>query len=112
MGVAAAVFSAAVAARQYMNRRKPYQAIWAVALAMFAAAALFETAGEAFGWSGATYKGYYLFGGLLNVGWLGIGSLLMMVPARTGRIAIIAMVVISIVDLVSVLIAHTNLHVL
>src|SRR5260370_40654909 len=88
--------SAAVAARQYMNRRKPYQAIWAVALAMFAAAALFETAGGAFRRSGATFKGYYLFRGLLHVGGLGIGSLLLLVPARPGRIALIALGVLSI----------------
>ena len=99
---------AAVVARQYLNRRKPYQATWAVALAMFAAAALFETAGEAFGWSEATYKGYYLFGGLLNVGWLGLGSLLLLIPPRAGRIATIAMVVVSVVALVAVLISHTD----
>jgi hypothetical protein len=99
---------AAVVARQYLNRRKPYQATWAVALAMFAAAALFETAGEAFGWSDATYKGYYLFGGVLNVGWLGLGSLLLLIPPRAGRIATISMVVVSIVALVSVLVAHTD----
>jgi hypothetical protein len=99
---------AAVVARQYSSRRKPYQAIWAVALAMFAAAALFETAGEAFGWSDATYKGYYLFGALLNVGWLGLGSLSLLIPPRAGRIATIAMVVVSIVALVSVILAHTN----
>ena len=99
---------AAVVARQYLGRRKPYQAIWGVALAMFAAAALFETAGEAFGWSDATYKGYYLFGGLLNVAWLGLGALLLQVPVRAGRIATIAMVVVSFVALVSVLVAHTD----
>ncbi len=103
---------AAVVARQYLNRRKPYQATWAIALAMFAAAAIFETAGEAFGWSDPTYKGYYLFGGLLNVGWLGLGSLLLLVAPRAGRIAIIAMVVISIVALVSVLVAHTDAELL
>src|SRR4030088_1775257 len=75
---------AAVVARQYLNRRKPYQAIWAVALAMFAAAALFETAGLALGWSDGTYKGYYLFGGLLNVGWIGLGSLPLLRSPRDG----------------------------
>jgi hypothetical protein len=83
-----------------------------VALAMFAAAALFETAGQAFGWSDATYRGYYLFGGLLNVGWLGLGSLLLLASPRTGRIAITVMVLISIVALVTVLIAHTDPHLL
>ena len=99
---------AAVVARQYLSRRKPYQAIWALALAMFAAAALFETAGEALGWSDATYKGYYLFGGILNVGWLGLGSLLLLTSPRVGKYAIIGMAVISVVGLALVLAAHTD----
>jgi hypothetical protein len=99
---------AAVVARQYLNRRKPYQAIWAIALAMFAAAALFETAGLAFGWSDGTYKGYYLFGGLLNVGWLGLGSLLLLSSPRTGRIATMVMVLISVGALFAVIAAHTD----
>jgi len=99
---------AVVVARQYSRRRKPYQAIWALALSMFAAAALFETAGQAFGWSDATYKGYYLFGGVLNVGWLGLGSLLLLTSHRAGRIATIVMIVISAVGLVAVLAAHTD----
>jgi hypothetical protein len=99
---------AAVVARQYSRRRKPYQAIWALALAMFAAAALFETAGQAFGWSDATYKGYYLFGGVLNVGWLGLGSLLILTSHRVGRISTIVMIVISVAGLVAVLVAHTD----
>jgi hypothetical protein len=99
---------AAVVARQYLTRRKPYQAVWAVALAMFAAAAFFETAGEAFGWSDPAYKGYYLFGGLLNVGWLGLGSLLLLTSPRAGRIAMTAMVLVSLGALVAVLISHTD----
>jgi hypothetical protein len=99
---------AAVVARQYLSRRKPYQAIWAVALAMFAAAAFFETAGQAVGWSDPTYKGYYLFGGLLNVGWLGLGSLLLLTSPRAGRIATIVMVLISVIALVAVLMSHTD----
>lgn len=99
---------AVVVGRQYLTRRKPYQAIWAIALAMFGVAALFETFGEAAGWSDATYKGYYLFGGLLNVGWLGLGSLLLLVPARAGRVAVTVMVVVSLISLVALLASHTN----
>lgn len=106
-GAVGAAF-AAVVARQYMRRRKAYQAVWALALAMFAAAALFETAGQAFGWSDATYKGYYLFGGVLNVGWLGLGSLLILSSARVGRIAMFVMIVISLAGLAAVLAAHTD----
>jgi hypothetical protein len=97
-----------VVGRQYLTRRKPYQAIWALALAMFGVAAAFETVGQLAGWSDATYKGYYLFGGLLNVGWLGTGSLLLLVPPRVGRWAVIVMAVISLICVVAVLISHTN----
>ena len=99
---------AAVVGRQYLARRRPHQAIWALALAMFALAALFESAGQAFGWSDATYKGYYLFGGLLNVGWLGIGSLLLLTSPRAGQVAVIAMVVLSVIGLIAVLLSHTD----
>lgn len=94
--------------RQYLARRKSYQAIWAVALAMFGAAAAFETIGVLAGWSDATYKGYYLFGGLLNVGWLGIGSLVILATPRVGRAAVMVMVVISLICVVAVLMSHTN----
>ena len=99
---------AVVVGRQYLARRKPYQAVWALALAMFGVAAAFESVGQLAGWSDATYKGYYLFGGLLNVGWLGIGSLLLMVSPRVGRVAVMVMVLISLISVVAVLLAHTN----
>jgi hypothetical protein len=99
---------AVVVGRQYATRRKPYQAIWALALAMFGVAAAFETVGQLAGWSDATYKGYYLFGGLLNVGWLGTGSLLLLVPPRVGRATVIAMTVVSLICVVAVLMSHTN----
>jgi hypothetical protein len=99
---------AAVVGRQYLSRRKQYQAVWAVALAMFAAAALFEAAGQAFGWSDGSYKGYYLFGGLLNVAWLGLGSLLLITSPRAGQIATFVMVLISVVGLLAVIAAHTD----
>jgi hypothetical protein len=99
---------AVVVGRQYASRRKTYQAIWALALAMFGIAAAFETAGQLAGWSDATYKGYYLFGGLLNVGWLGIGSLLLLTSPRVGRVAVIVMALISLICVVAVLASHTN----
>jgi hypothetical protein len=99
---------AAVVGRQYLSRRKPYQAVWALALAMFAVAAAFETAGQAAGWSNAAYKGYYLFGGILNVGWLGLGSLLLITSRGTGRVAVIVTAAISVVGLAAVLVAHTD----
>ncbi len=101
-GILGALFSAAVL-RQYAARRKPHQLAWGVALAMFAIAALFEVSGIRFGWSGVTYKGYYLFGAVLNVGWLGVGTLQLLAPKRVGQVGSTAMALITVFAIPSVL---------
>jgi hypothetical protein len=70
---ASAAFAAAVL-RQYAARRRPHQLAWGIALAMFAVASLALTAGVAAGWSPFSFKVYYLFGAVLNVPWLALGT--------------------------------------
>jgi len=70
---ASAAFAAAVL-RQYAARRRPYQLAWGIALSMFAAASLALTVGVAAGWTPLTFKLYYLFGAVLNVPWLALGT--------------------------------------
>ena len=71
--VASAAFAAAVL-RQYAARRRPHQLAWGIALSMFAVASLALTAGVAAGWSPLSFKLYYLFGAVLNVPWLALGT--------------------------------------
>jgi hypothetical protein len=70
---ASAAFAAAVL-RQYVARRRPHQLAWGVALAMFALASLALTTGVAAGWTPVGFKVYYLFGAMLNVPWLALGT--------------------------------------
>jgi hypothetical protein len=60
--------------RQYAARRRPYQLAWGIALSMFAVASLALTVGVAAGWSPFSFKLYYLFGAVLNVPWLALGT--------------------------------------
>lgn len=109
--LAAALTGAAFAAlvlRDYAVRRRPYQLVWGAALAMFAIAALFETQGVAAGWSVATYKGYYLFGGLLNVGWLGVGTLYLLAPRRVAEIGAALMAGYTVMAVLAVAVAHVS----
>jgi hypothetical protein len=71
---ASAAFAAAVL-RQYVARRRPHQLAWGVALAMFALASLALTTGVAAGWTPVGFKLYYLFGAMLNVPWLALGTM-------------------------------------
>jgi hypothetical protein len=70
---AAAAFAAAVL-RQYTRRRRPYQLAWGVALSMFAVASLALAVGVSAGWTPLSFKLYYLFGAVLNVPWLALGT--------------------------------------
>jgi hypothetical protein len=74
---ASAAFAVAVL-RQYARRRRPYQLAWGVALTLFAVASLALAAGVAAGWRPLGFKVYYLFGAILNVPWLALGTVLLL----------------------------------
>ncbi|MFN2614529.1 MAG: hypothetical protein ABR552_06895 [Actinomycetota bacterium] len=61
--------------RQFARRKRTYQLAWGVALAEFAVATLavaLAVGGD--GWDPTLYRLYWLFGALLTVPWLALGS--------------------------------------
>ena len=75
--VATALIAAAFAARLgggAVARPAAYRACWAIGFACFAAGAGAEAYGAAYGWSPVTFRIYYLAGGVLAVGMLGLGA--------------------------------------
>lgn len=102
-----AVFGLALL-NQYRSRRKPYQAIWGAALIMFGIAALCEAIGLAAGWSAGDYKAYYLFGALLNVGWLAVGEVYLLARGRPAQAAVAVMAIITVVSIIRVVIATAD----
>jgi hypothetical protein len=81
---ASAAFATAVL-RQYASRRRPHQLAWGVGLAMFAVASLALTVGVAAGWTPIGFKVYYLFGAVLNVPWLALGTVSLLAGPLTRR---------------------------
>lgn len=95
--IVSAVFTVLVA-RQYLVRRKPYQLIWAIALAVWTIAVLAETVAAVQGaWEPLTYRIYYAAGALMVAAWLGVGSLFLI---ASRRVALVALVIIAAVSLV------------
>jgi hypothetical protein len=109
-GLVGLVFGALVL-RQFAQRRRPYQAAWGFALLLFGAAALFEAAGVSGGWTPAEYRAYYLLGGILNVGWLGCGSIYIL-NRRAGHAAVIVMALVTVAAVPAVVISPTDAHLL
>lgn len=48
---------------------------WGASVAMFAVASLMLLGGELVGWNEVTFRTFYLFGAVLNVPWLALGSI-------------------------------------
>jgi hypothetical protein len=74
--VVSAIFTGLVFSH-WLSRRKPYQLAWSLGLGLYALAAATQFLAEAYGWTVATYKAYYLVAAPL-VAVLGIGSVLLL----------------------------------
>lgn len=105
IAVAAAAAFATAVLLQYSQRHKPYQLAWGVALSLFAIASLALTLGVAVGWSPSNFKLYYLFGAILNVPWLALGTVLLLGRPTTARVYLGCLLAFSAASLVLVVLA-------
>lgn len=80
----ATVFAQATFVR-YTRRHRRQDRAWAIALAMYALASAALATGESTGWDEATFRVFYLFGAVLNVAWLGLGTLELLFGESVGR---------------------------
>jgi hypothetical protein len=104
---ASAAFAVAVL-RQYAARRRPYQLAWGVALTMFAVASLALLVGVTSGWTPLSFKVYYLFGAVLNVPWLALGTVELLAARATGRAYVAGLAVFTVLSLVLVVLARVD----
>lgn len=77
----AAAFAVAIGDR-WMARRRAHELAWAVSLVMFGAASFALFVGVATGWTPLSFRAFYLFGAILNVPWLALGSVLLLNEGR------------------------------
>ena len=82
----AGAFGAATFER-WLERRRRHELAWSVALAFFAAGALSLWAGAALGWNGPTFRLFYLFGAIVNVPALALGTVYLLAGRRVGDVA-------------------------
>jgi hypothetical protein len=69
---------------QWRERRRSYQAVWAIGMLWYGLSAGTEFLGGAFGWSELLYRAWYLIGAIWVAGWLGLGTVLLLGKTRFG----------------------------
>jgi hypothetical protein len=106
--IAAAVSSvfAVLLLLQYSKKRKIQQLAWGVSMAMFALASFVVMYGTSQGWDPTSYKIFYLFGAMLNVPWLALGSIALLNKRELTMSALVLVAVLSIFGFFKVISSH------
>ncbi len=106
--VISAIF-AAYMARRYAARRRPHQLVWAIGLSMFAVANGAALLARTNGATALEYQLFYLFGAILNVAWLALGTLYLLAPPRVAAAALWAVLALTAVSAVIVFTSPVDL---
>ncbi|CAM8657156.1 hypothetical protein MCETE4_01936 [Acidimicrobiia bacterium] len=77
-------FALSTLERWLANRRR-HEAAWTVSLLLFAAGSASLWVGAAIGWDEWSFKAFYLFGAILNVPFLALGTIELIAGERHGR---------------------------
>lgn len=92
VAIAAALISTAFTAdliNGYRRRPRPHAAAYAAGMALFALATWALALGLTSGWTGFSYRVFFLFGAILNIPFLALGSMYLVVGKRAGTITFI-----------------------
>lgn len=76
------VFAAALL-RQFAERRRPYQLLWALSLVMYGAASVAVVSGVLSGWNASVFGVFWALGAVLNVPFLAAGEVQLLARNRT-----------------------------
>src|SRR3954471_18173192 len=71
---------------RFLARHRRHELMWTISLAMFALGSLGLWLRAAIGWTEWTFKAFYLFGAILNVPFLALGTVYLLADRRTGDI--------------------------
>ena len=75
---------------RWLARGRPHEAAWAMAFGLFTIAAGALAWGAGVGWDKPTFRIFYLFGAILNVPVLALGTIMLLGADRTRRIAVVS----------------------
>jgi hypothetical protein len=85
IATAVATLFAEATFKRWRQGRRPHEAAWTVALALFALASAALATGASTGWDRGVFRVFYLLGAVLNVPWLALGTVYLLLGERAGR---------------------------
>ncbi len=87
--IVGAVFCGVLLNRYINGKRRPHELVWGIAFLMFAIAAGSQVYADAMGaWTPLSARTFYLFGAILNVGYLGLGTMYLLFSRKIAQISL------------------------
>ena len=80
---------------RWLRRHRSHELAWTISMVLFAVAALSLWWGEARGWSSTSFRMFFLFGAILNVPWLGLGTVYLLAGKKPGDVVARTLLVFS-----------------
>ena len=80
---------------RWLARHRPHELAWSVSLALFSLASAALAAGAALGWGPVTFRLFYLFGAIVNVPFLALGTVYLLAARRKADLCAVGVVVFS-----------------
>ena len=77
--------------KDYRLRPRPHVAAYGTGMTMFAVATWALFIGVTFSWTGPIYRTFFLFGAVLNIPFLALGSMFLVVGKRSGHVMTVAL---------------------
>lgn len=74
----------------FRRRPRPHTGAYAAGISMFAVASWALAYGLTFGWTGTSYRTFFLLGAIINIPFLALGSMYLVIGKRAGTIMFIA----------------------
>ncbi len=71
---------------RYRARRRRHELAWTISMAMFALASFAYFCAAAIGWGPLDFRAFYLFGAILNVPYLALGTVYLLAGTRAGDV--------------------------
>lgn len=78
---------------RWLARHRPHELAWSVSLALFSLASAALAAGAALGWDPVTFRLFYLFGAIVNVPFLALGTVYLLAPRRRADLCAVGVTV-------------------
>ncbi len=94
---------------QYAHRKRLPQLAWGIAMTMYAVASLAVAAGVSGGWDPTLFRVYWLFGALLNVPYLALGSVALLQRRPLTALILLLVLAATLVAVVAVASASVRL---